>query len=89
MPLNMKCQVETHSTQVTIELDKYPEDGVVAYLGFEDKECGQDEYALHIEPEDLEVLNELVDETFAHMRSHLQKNRDPDSDDDEENEFYR
>ncbi|MFO7780877.1 MAG: hypothetical protein R6W94_04560 [Spirochaetia bacterium] len=83
MPLEVRRELKLGDITVVIEPEKYPEDEFLAYIAFgqDDNPDGSD-YVLPLQPEQWQTLKDLIDETFRHMQTYL--DRLPKEEEDEE-----
>ena len=74
MPLEVRRELELGEIRVVIEPEEYPEDDFLAYIAFgevDDADGGN--CVLPLRPEQWQTLKDLVDETFRHMQTSLDR----------------
>jgi hypothetical protein len=69
-------------TNIEIEPDMIPEEEFQVHLNFLSNSSTGEDYQVQLRPEEWQVLKDLVDETFRHMQTYL--DRLPKEDEDEE-----
>lgn len=85
MPLDVRRELKLGDIRVVIEPEKYPEDDFLAYIAFgQDDDPDATDYLLPLGPKQWETLKDLVDETFRHMQTYLDRLPKEDEDGDEE-----
>jgi hypothetical protein len=82
MPLEVKRQMTLGHTNIEIEPDMIPEEEFQVHLNFLSNSSTGEDYQVQLRPQEWQLLKDLVDETFRHMQTYL--DRLPKEDEDEE-----
>lgn len=82
MSLKVRRELKLDDIKIVIEPEADPEEDFLAYIGFGENDDGVAEYVLPIRPDQWQNFKDLVDETFRHMQTYV--DRLPKDDQDEE-----
>lgn len=69
-------------TTIQIQPDPFPAEDFQVHVNFYSKSSSGEDYELQLTPEQWQLLKDLVDETFRHMQTYVE--RRPNEDEDEE-----
>lgn len=82
MSLEVKREMTLGHTNIEIEPEMFPEEEFQVHRNFLSNSSTGEDYQVQLRPQEWQVPKDLVDETFRHMQTYL--DRLPKEDEDEE-----